>query len=274
MKIAVTTTRQCDVSLMNKAQSVSEELDIPYIKRENIGINQILENRNIEYLLVVEKDKITLKGKDSVLFWHPNMSELKIKSINKGNKEALIESTQLKDGDSVLDCTLGLAGDSLVFSFVVGENGKVVGTEVNKFIAYLCKNGLSSYKNNKGETPQYMKNIKVINVSYEEYLTTQSNDSFDVVYFDPMFKKPNKKSSSINALRNFANHNSITKKTLLEALRVCKKRVVIKERQGENDFETLGIKTYYGSEKSGSIIYGVIEKRDMNQFENQVNAKG
>ena len=33
-------------------------------------------------------------------------------------------------------------------------------------------------------------------------LTTQSNDSFDVVYFDPMFKKPNKKSSSINALRN------------------------------------------------------------------------
>ncbi len=119
-----------------------------------------------------------------------------------------------------------------------------------------------------------MKNIKVINVSYEEYLTTQSNDSFDVVYFDPMFKKPNKKSSSINALRNFANHNSITKKTLLEALRVCKKRVVIKERQGENDFETLGIKTYYGSEKSGSIIYGIIEKKDMNQFENQVNAKG
>ena len=162
MKIAVTTTRQCDVSLMNKAQSVSEELDIPYIKRENIGINQILENTNIEYLLVVEKDKITLKGKDSILFWHPNMSELKIKSINKGNKEALIESTQLKDGDSVLDCTLGLAGDSLVFSFVVGENGKVVGTEVNKFIAYLCKNGLSSYKNHKGETPQYMKNIKVI----------------------------------------------------------------------------------------------------------------
>lgn len=68
MKIAVTTTRQCDVSLMNKAQSVSEELDIPYIKRENIGINQILENTNIEYLLVVEKDKITLKGKDSILF--------------------------------------------------------------------------------------------------------------------------------------------------------------------------------------------------------------
>ena len=68
MKIAVTTTRQCDVSLMNKAQSVSEELDIPYIKRENIGINQILENRNIEYLLVVEKDKITLKGKTVYCF--------------------------------------------------------------------------------------------------------------------------------------------------------------------------------------------------------------
>jgi 16S rRNA (guanine1516-N2)-methyltransferase len=46
----------------------------------------------------------------------------------------------------------------------------------------------------------------------------------------------------------------------MEALRVCKKRVVIKERQGSNEFEKLGIEKYYGGKKSGAIVYGVIEK--------------
>ncbi|GEA32096.1 hypothetical protein B0H37_001138 [Clostridium beijerinckii] len=46
----------------------------------------------------------------------------------------------------------------------------------------------------------------------------------------------------------------------MKTLRVCKKRVVIKERQGSNDFEKLGIEKYYGGKKSSSIIYGVIEK--------------
>ena len=75
-----------------------------------------------------------------------------------------------------------------------------------------------------------------------------------------MFKKANKKSTSINSFRDFADHNGLTKDIIKEAIRVCKKRVVIKERQGNNDFEELGIEKVYGSKKSGAIIYGVIEK--------------
>ncbi len=75
-----------------------------------------------------------------------------------------------------------------------------------------------------------------------------------------MFKEPNRKSTSINSFRDFANHKGLTKEILMEALRVCKKRVVMKERQGSNEFEKLGIEKYYGGKKSGAIIYGVIEK--------------
>jgi ubiquinone/menaquinone biosynthesis C-methylase UbiE len=257
MNVAVTTTREADENLEYKAKGISEELNISYIKRGNLSIEKTILKEGFDYLLVVERDKIVIKGEDSTLFWHPNMSELKIKSIRKGNKEAIIEATKLEEGNSILDCTLGLAGDALVFSAVVGEKGYVVGTEVNKYIAYLSKCGLKDYNKVNGNS---IDNIKVINESYEDYILKQRDNSFDVVYFDPMFKEPNKKSSSINAFRDFAKHKELTKDILKEALRVCKKRVVIKERQGFNDFEKLGIEKYYGSKKTGSIIYGVIEK--------------
>lgn len=254
MKIAVTTTREADESLSLKAKNIANDLNISYIDRGNYSIKKTILKTGFDYLLIVEKDKVVIKGEDSTLFWHPNMSELKIKSISDGNKEPLIEATKLEDGNCILDCTLGLAGDSLVFSAVVGNRGTVVGTEVNKYIAYLSKEGLENYK---GET---ISNIKVINESYEDYLLKQPDNSFDIVYFDPMFKEGNLKSTTINSFRAFAEHKVLTKSILKEALRVCKKRVVIKERQGFNDFKSLGIEKYYGSKKTGSIIYGIIEK--------------
>lgn len=257
MKIAVTTTREADESLSLKAKNIANDLNISYIDRGNYSIKKTILKTGFDYLLIVEKDKVVIKGEDSTLFWHPNMSELKIKSISDGNKEPLIEATKLEDGNSILDCTLGLAGDSLVFSAVVGNRGTVVGTEVNKYIAYLSKEGLENYKGAKGET---ISNIKVINESYEDYLLKQLDNSFDIVYFDPMFKEGNLKSTTINSFRAFAEHKGLTKSILKEALRVCKKRVVIKERQGFNDFKSLGIEKYYGSKKTGSIIYGIIEK--------------
>lgn len=257
MNIAVTTTREADESLNYKAKGISKDLNISYIKRGNFSIKKTMLKYGFDYLLVVEKDKIVIKGENSTLFWHPNMSELKIKCIRQSNKEAMIEATKLEEGNSILDCTLGLAGDSLVFSAVVGEKGYVVGIEINKYIAYLSKCGLEDYNKVKGKT---IDNIKVVNESYEDYILKQSDNSFDIVYFDPMFKEPNRKSASINAFRDFADHRGLTKEILMEALRVCKKRVVIKERQGSNDFEKLGIEKYYGGKKSGAIIYGVIEK--------------
>lgn len=258
MKIAVTTTRESDEILNNKAKVISKDLNIPYIKRGNFSIRKTIIEDGFDYLLVAEKDRIVIKSEDSTLFWHPSMAELKIKSIKQGDNVAIMEATQLEEGDSILDCTLGLAGDALIFSAIVGKSGFVIGTEINKYIAYLCKCGLENYTDINGES---ITNIKVINESYEKYLSKQSDNSFDVVYFDPMFKEPNKKSTSINSFRDFAEHKGLTREIILEALRVCKKRVVIKERRGFNDLSNFGIDKYYGGKKNGAIIYGVIEKK-------------
>ena len=124
-------------------------------------------------------------------------------------------------------------------------------------ISYRNQNGLENYRDINGDR---VENIKIINESYETYLKTQSDSSFDVVYFDPMFKEPNKKSTSINSFRDFAAHSTLTNEIIREAIRVCKKRVVIKERRGINNFEDLGIEKVYGGKKKGSIIYGIIKK--------------
>lgn len=58
----------------------------------------------------------------------------------------MIEVMNLKEGDRVLDCILGLVIDVIVFVFIVGEMGKVVGMEVNKYIVCIIKNGLNDYK--------------------------------------------------------------------------------------------------------------------------------
>lgn len=260
MKIAVTTTREKDEALRLKGEKISRDLDIPYIKRDNLSINKTRLKENLDYLLVVEKDKLVIKGEDTEIFWHPNMTELKIKSIKQGNKESMIEATELKEGDSILDCTLGFAGDSIIFASVVGEKGTVVGTEVNKYIAYLAQDGLKNYNEVNDETKKYMNSIKVINTSYKNYLSKQPDNSFDVVYFDPMFKEPNKKSSSINAFRSFTEHEGLSKEDIKEALRVCRRRIVIKERYGLNNLKELGVQRYYGGTRRGSIAYGVIEK--------------
>ncbi|NKF08528.1 class I SAM-dependent methyltransferase [Clostridium gasigenes] len=260
MNIAITTTRNPDESLINKAYGISKELDIPYVKRGNYSINKISEMNKIECFLFVEKDKIVLKGEDNAFFWHPNTSEIKMKAIKEGLNQPMVEAMDLKSGDRVLDCTLGLATDAIVFASIVGENGMVVGTEVNKYIACITKNGLKDYEDVDAQTKIFMDMIDVINSSYEDYILSMPDNSFDVVYFDPMFKIPNKKSVSINALRPFAHQEGLKKETLMEALRVCKNRVVIKERVGSGEFERLGIQKCYGNSKFGSIAYGVIEK--------------
>jgi len=260
MNIAVTTTRNPNENLIKKAYSIAKELDIPYVERGNYSIKKISEKNKIESFIFVEKDKIVLKGEDNTFFWHPSTSEIKMKAIKDGSHQLIVEAMDLKEGDRVLDCTLGLATDAIVFASIVGENGKVVGTEINKYIAFITKNGLKDYEEVDEETKIFMSRIEVVNSSYEEYILSQPDNSFDVVYFDPMFKIPNKKSVAINSLRPFAEPEGLKKEIIMEALRVCKKRVVIKERVGSGEFERLGIEKCYGSSKFGAIAYGVIEK--------------
>lgn len=258
--IKLTTTKKpSDIQLI-KVCEIQKELNLPYIERKKDTVLQMLKENDCTHFLVVKKDKLVLTDGKNELFWHPNMAFLKINALQNCEIPPIIKAMDLQKGDSVLDCTLGFATDALVVSAFIGDNGNIVGTEVDKYIAYLTKDGLQNYSEATEDMKSIMKRIEVINTDYIDYLKSLGDNSFDVVYFDPMFKTPNLKSIYMNSLRPFAEHSHLSIEIINEALRVARKKVVAKERMFSRALEKLGFKDFYGSGARGSTKYGVICK--------------
>ena len=95
-------------------------------------------------ILVAGKDRYELfkQGMEQPLFFHPNSAAFRLKRIEKGEIDPLIESSGLREGDSFLDCTLGLAADSIISSYIIGDHGKCLGLEADPAVAFLTKTGL------------------------------------------------------------------------------------------------------------------------------------
>lgn len=172
--------------------------------------------------------------------FHPNMSALRIKQLQNGQKDLMVECSNMMEGDSVLDCTLGMGADAIVSSFVVGRKGKVVALESQAVIAAIVEHGLKTYETDRKELKRAMRAITVIHTDYREYLPKLADNSFDIVLFDPMFRETIEKSVAMQQLKPLANPNPINEEALQEAVRVARKRVLMKERRGSPEFKRLG----------------------------------
>ncbi|MFZ7944194.1 hypothetical protein ACO1D1_11255 [Neobacillus sp. 19] len=103
-----------------------------------------------------------------------------------------------------------------------------------------------------------MEKITVIQSKALEFLKTQQNDSVDCVYFDPMFEETILESDGIKGLGQFAIHDDLTEESIIEALRVAKKRVVLKDYYKSQRFERYGF--IVNRRKSAKFHFGIIEK--------------
>ncbi|HBT51540.1 MAG TPA: methyltransferase, partial [Petrotoga sp.] len=94
---------------------------------------------------------------------------------------------------------------------------------------------------------------------FKIFLNQQKEESYDIVYCDPMFENPQYKSSSINPLREFARYDKITQDDLEKMVKIAKKKVVIKARSNDSVWNLYNFDKKIGSKKSG-VFFGVIEK--------------
>lgn len=257
MKVAVTTSRDDDI-LITKANSIAEELSIDFIPRKKRNLDKIRTEFDLEYLLVVERDQVVLKGK-TYLAWHPGMSVPRIKALREGKTDHMVEALGLKAGCEVLDCTFGLGSDALVAAYAVGPAGHVTGLEKNKYIAWISRWGMEHFHGLNKYIHTALKRITVLNSDYLDYLGKKPSDSYDAVYFDPMFRHAREKSSSMNPLRPLACHEPLTPEAIREALRVARYRVVMKENSQGREFARLKAQYVVGGSYS-PIAYGVWEK--------------
>jgi hypothetical protein len=261
MNFVVTTGQHPTEKEFALAQRWSKVLGAPLAFRKNMSLARLKEGYAVDALLVVTKNGPVVHTAGGDFFFHLSMAELRIKNLINGKHDHMVAAMGLKEGMSVLDCTLGLATDALVASLAVGGAGKVVGLEASALIAFVTEYGLKNFALQEEYLKEAFTRIQVINIDFNSYLRTLPANSFDVVYFDPMFRQPIQKSSTLKPIRYLADNRPLAVEALNYATRIAKKRVVIKETHDSTEFKRLGISTIVGG-KYSSISYGVIDTRD------------
>ncbi len=254
----VTTAGRTNLSMIQYAKQVSIELNIPFVSRNKHSIKE-LQHQLKEDVLVVGKDRLEIHFQHAgePMFFHPNSAMFRVKRLIKGESDPLIESSELKLGDSFLDCTIGLGSDSIVASYAVGHLGKVMGIEGNKYLAYIVTKGLNSWESGQNDINRAMNRIQVVHMDHLSFLKECSDRSFDVVYFDPMFEETIDESNGLNGLRQLGIKSQITLETIDEAKRVAKSKIVLKDHWKSDRFKQLGFTVK--KRKTAKFHFGTIK---------------
>lgn len=257
----VTTGRKFHQETIDLARETAKKLQIPYVERKKFSTDELKKRYDTDFVLVAKKDALSLETPHGELFFHPNMAHLRIKNLRlHQQQDHMVEALGLKQGMSVLDCTLGFAADSIVASYVVGASGSVTGLESQPLIQAVVSYGLQHYRD---DTSPYvleaMRRVKTICIDALSYLKKQPDNSVDAVYFDPMFRHPFMESKSLDPLRTVANKHALTPATIAEARRVARQRVVMKESSLSTEFARLGFEQVVGGTYS-KVHYGIIIK--------------
>nr|WP_026293881.1 class I SAM-dependent methyltransferase [Saccharibacillus kuerlensis] len=242
---------------LQRARKIAEQAGIRIVTRGRTSIPKLFSKYGADAVLIVTQGKVRLFREDQpVLEYHPSMGYVRAKRLLKGEPDPMIDASRAEQGDSVLDCTAGLGTDSLVFAVRVGPSGLVRALEASPQLSVLLREGLSSYEVEKSSVTEAMRRIEVVNTDHLEYLKSLPDNSFDIVYFDPMFRKPAYDSSAISPLRTFADARALSEESIREAVRVARKTVVLKEKKSSGEMERLGFVP--DGRNHAKITYGVI----------------
>ena len=114
VKAIVTTERKCREESVALAQELSARLQIDYVERHKESVGKLMEKYAVEAVLVAYPQELKLNSSAGEMFFHPNMSQLRVKNLRKGERDHMSEAMGLQEGMSVLDCTLGFGADAIV----------------------------------------------------------------------------------------------------------------------------------------------------------------
>ena len=142
-KTIITTAGRPDMLTYELASVASRELGYSIVERKKRSVLRMQQEYEAD-VLVAGKDRFELfrEGMEQPLFFHPNSAAFRLKRLEKGETDPLIEASGIAEGNTFLDCTLGLASDSIIASYIIGDSGKCLGLEADPAVAFLTKTGL------------------------------------------------------------------------------------------------------------------------------------
>ena len=263
----VTTARKPGIDTENLSRYFAQKLNLQFVPRADFSLDTLKKIYGVENILLVRNNFPVIVTDSGELFFHPNTAHLRIKNLRQGLGDRLIDAAKIKSGDKVLDCTLGLGSDSIVLSFVAGN---VTALEINPVLAEVVRYGMKSFSDDTSPVISAMRRVEVVTADYFDYLKNCAENSFDVVYFDPMFRHAINKSSAINPIRSLADNRPLEIDSVREACRVARRYVIMKENSRSTEFARLGFKIVDGG-KYSSISFGVIDSKNFEDYNLVVN---
>lgn len=234
-----------------------EDSGFPFYPRERLSLDKLVRRYGADAVIIWQDQGPVLHRGGERFFFHPSMAKVRLGAYRKqGMVDPLVKACCLEPDFSFLDCTMGLGADVIVASYFL-PCGRVIGLESAPGIAQVVKWGMKTYQADIDWLQKAIERVQVINCNHLTYLKSLPDDEFDVVYFDPMFRRPVLESAAISPMRALANHEPLSIEVIAEACRVARRRVVVKERHGSKEFERLGIDRIVGGHHS-TLAYGLI----------------
>ncbi|PKU51257.1 MULTISPECIES: class I SAM-dependent methyltransferase [Lysinibacillus] len=258
LKTIVTTAGRPDEVSMALAAFACQILGATFEPRKKRSVRKISQELQA-HVVVAGKNRYEYYAYEAQepFFFHPNSAAFRLKRVARGEAEPFLEAAQLQQGDSVLDCTLGLAADAMLAAYIVGETGRVVGLEANPNVAFIVSRGTQTYDTSELPLTACMRRIEVVQAEAIAYLKTLPDKDFDVVYMDPMFEEVIEEANNFQALRLAGEHVTLTDEWVYEAKRVAKKRVVLKAHFRSEWFAQYGFQQL--TRVTAKFHYGVLE---------------
>ncbi len=256
-RFVVTTSHKPSREQIKLARDLAERLNAKYVNRRHLS--DYRKKGRVDFYYVIESDgRIVIRWNGGELFFHPSVSKIRMRNMQNGGRDYLTEALNLNGDETVLDTTFGLGTEAILIAAFL-PRGKVVGIEKSVHIYTVVSDGMRRYKPKVKWIGEAMKRIVLIHADMKEFIRKAEDDSYDIVYCDPMFENPKYESSSMNPLRPFASYDTVNEDDVKHMLRIAKKRVVLKANEKDSLFERIKVDKVMGSKKSG-VLYGVIEK--------------
>lgn len=253
----VTTVYDTSPMIDTRANEVAHALRLPFMPRKRRSLAKLFNQTGVSGILVVSRLDVKWHVPNAQpFFFHPSMAQLRVKRMLQGEQDPLIEIAGIESGDRVIDCTAGMAADSIILSLAVEESGQVIALESNRILHYIVSTGLKSYRSDISELNEAMQRIRLLHEDHCCYLSSQPDRSVDVVYFDPMFRNPLTRSAALDPMRRLTNEQPISTLAIEHAKRVATKAIVLKEQKTSGEFERLGFKKQI--RKDSKFTFGVM----------------
>ena len=222
MTTIVTTGHERDSTLAPRAAELAALMSArgqpsTFVDREGQSLTKMMKLHSAGAVLVVSPGGTSLRIEDgSELRLNGGIGVLRLRTVLKGGRDNMVDACRLRAGDVFVDSTAGQLQDAMVASAAVGESGRIIALEASPLL-YAVTSGRPVVTGD-AEVDAALARVEVRLGDHTSLLGAMPTGSADVVYFDPMFRRPTKSSSGFErVLRGLGCTDRLSHEALVQA---------------------------------------------------------